>query len=161
MNGSPTKTEMVDSAGGHSQISQLTTGVIVIVVLLFLTGPLAYLPNAVLSSVVFIIGLRLVDVAGMRDIFKLRFGEFVVAAITAFTVVVVGVEQGIIVAMALSVIEHISHSYKPFDNLLKWDSSGSRELVPLASNAQAEPGSRSTRLARACITPTPAASPKS
>ena len=40
VNGSPTKTEMVDSAGGRSQISQLTAGAIVVVVLLFLTGPL-------------------------------------------------------------------------------------------------------------------------
>jgi len=140
VNGSPTKTEMVDSAGGHSQISQLTTGLIVIVVLLFLTGPLSYLPNAVLASVVFIIGLKLIDVAGMRDILRLRFGEFVVALITAITVVVIGVEQGIIVAMALSVIEHISHSYSPFDNLLVWGKDGSRELVPLKSRKETEPG---------------------
>jgi len=140
VNGSPTKTEMVDSAGGRSQVAQLTTGVIVIAVLLFLTGPLAYMPNAVLASVVFIIGLKLVDIRGMVDIFRLRFGEFVVALITAATVVVVGVEQGIIVAMALSVIEHISHSYRPFDSLLTWDKDNSRQLEPLEGNAQAVPG---------------------
>ncbi|HEY7025702.1 MAG TPA: SulP family inorganic anion transporter [Candidatus Limnocylindrales bacterium] len=140
VNGSPTKTEMVDSAGGRSQVAQLTTGVIVIAVLLFLTGPLAYMPNAVLASVVFIIGLKLVDIRGMLDIYRLRFGEFIVALITAATVVVIGVEQGIIVAMALSVIEHISHSYRPFDNLLAWDKDGSRAFQPLATNSQAEPG---------------------
>jgi len=42
VNGSPTKTEMVDTAGGRSQISQLTTVCIVLAVLLFLTGPLSY-----------------------------------------------------------------------------------------------------------------------
>jgi MFS superfamily sulfate permease-like transporter len=140
VNGSPTKTEMVDSAGGRSQIAQLTTGVIVVVVLLFLTGPLAYMPNAVLAAVVFLIGLKLIDYKGMVDIFRLRIGEFVVAAITAATVVIVGVEQGIIVAMALSIIEHISHSYRPFDNLLVWGKDGSRELVPLATNSETEPG---------------------
>ena len=67
VNGSPTKTEMVDSAGGRSQISQLTAGLIVVVVLLFLTVPLSYMPNAVLASVVFLIGLRLIDVKGMRQ----------------------------------------------------------------------------------------------
>ena len=64
VNGSPTKTEMVDSAGGRSQVAQLTAGAIVVVVLLFLTGPLAYMPNAVLASVVFLIGVRLVDIRG-------------------------------------------------------------------------------------------------
>ena len=70
VNGSPTKTSMVDSAGGRSQIAQLTTGAIVLVVLLFLTGPLAYMPTAVLASVVFPIGVRLVE-SGMRDIASL------------------------------------------------------------------------------------------
>ena len=121
VNGSPTKTEMVDSAGGRTQIAQLTAAAIVVVVLLFLTGPLAYMPNAVLASVVFLIGLRLVDYKGMADIYRLRKGEFAVAAITAAVVVVVGVEQGIILAMALSIVEHIYHSYRPYDTLLRRD----------------------------------------
>ena len=118
VNGSPTKTEMVDSAGGRTQIAQLTAAAIVVVVLLFLTGPLAYMPNAVLASVVFLIGLRLIDYTGMADIYRLRKGEFAVAAVTAAVVVVVGVEQGIILAMALSIVEHIYHSYRPYDTLL-------------------------------------------
>ena len=118
VNGSPTKTEMVDSAGGRSQISQLTAAAIVVVVLLFLTVPLSYMPNAVLAAVVFLIGLRLVDAKGMADIYRLRKGEFVVAAITAATVVIVGVEQGIILAIAISIIEHIHHSYRPHDTLM-------------------------------------------
>jgi SulP family sulfate permease len=38
VNGSPTKTEMVASAGGRSQLAQIATTVIVLLVLLFLTG---------------------------------------------------------------------------------------------------------------------------
>jgi SulP family sulfate permease len=53
VNGSPTNTAMVNSGGGRSQISQLATSVLVLLVLLFLTGPLAYLPTAVLSAIVF------------------------------------------------------------------------------------------------------------
>jgi sulfate permease, SulP family len=140
VNGSPTKTEMVDSAGGRSQISQLTAGAIVVAVLLFLTGPLAYMPNAVLASVVFLIGVKLIDYRGMADIARLRRGEFAVAAITAATVVVVGVEQGIIVAIFLSIVEHLAHSYRPYDALLIRDPGGSRKLVPLASKSQLEPG---------------------
>ncbi|OGO55696.1 MAG: hypothetical protein A2Z32_01880 [Chloroflexi bacterium RBG_16_69_14] len=140
VNGSPTKTEMVDSAGGRSQISQLTAAAIVVVVLLFLTGPLAYMPNAVLASVVFIIGLRLIDYRGMRDIVRVRRGEFAVAAVTAATVVIVGVEQGIILAMALSIIEHIYHSYKPYDNLVIETSAGDLGVAPPASGNQMAPG---------------------
>jgi sulfate permease, SulP family len=140
VNGSPTKTEMVDSAGGRSQVSQLTAGAIVAVVLLFLTGPLAYMPNAVLAAVVFLIGVRLVDYRGMAAIARVRPGEFAVALITAATVVVVGVEQGIILAMALSVIEHIYHSYRPYDTILALTPDGTPGLTPLAGRAEAAPG---------------------
>jgi SulP family sulfate permease len=72
VNGSPTKTQMVDGAGGTSQIAQLGTGVIVAIVLLFLTVPIQYMPEAVLASVVFLIGIELVDLPGMRRVLRLR-----------------------------------------------------------------------------------------
>ena len=113
VNGSPTKTQMVNSAGGKTQIASVTTVAIVAIVLLFLTKPLQYMPEAVLSTVVFLIGIELVDIAGMRRVWKLRRNEFVVAAITAATVVLLGVLQGIVVAIVLSLIDHLRRSYRP------------------------------------------------
>jgi sulfate permease, SulP family len=131
VNGSPTKTQMVDSAGGRSQVSQLTTSVIVLIVLLFLTKPLQYMPEAVLASVVFLIGVELVDVAGMRKILRWRLDEFVVAMITALTVVVVGVEQGIILAIVASIIDHLRRSYHPHDTVLARTGPTKFHSVPL------------------------------
>ncbi len=118
VNGSPTKTQMVDSAGGRSQLAHLTTGVLTVIVLLFLTGPLEYLPNAVLAAVVFLIGIELVDIAGMRRIARRRPDEFVVALLTAVTVVVVGVEQGIMLAIVMSIIDHLRRSYRPNNSII-------------------------------------------
>jgi sulfate permease, SulP family len=112
----------------------------VMVVLLFLTGPLAYMPNAVLSAVVFLIGIRLIDFRGMADVLRLRPGEFAVAAVTAATVVIVGVEQGIILAIALSIIEHVYHSYKPSDHLLRLGADGMPAESPVDSGTQIDPG---------------------
>ncbi len=140
VNGSPTKTEMVDSAGGRSQIAQLTTAAIVVVVLLFLTGPLSYMPNAVLSAVVFLIGIKLIDYQGMGGIYKLRRDEFVVAAITAAVVVIVGVEQGIILAIVLSVVVVLMHVYKPHDRIVAFTAEGKPRLGSVAEAAQAAPG---------------------
>jgi high affinity sulfate transporter 1 len=140
VNGSPTKTEMVDGAGGRSQLSQLTAGAIVVVVLLFLTGPLAYMPNAVLASVVFLIGIKLIDYKGMSDILRVRLDEFVVALLTAATVVIIGVEQGIILAIILSIIIHIQHSYHPYDRLLALDPQGRPVFAPVESGTEARPG---------------------
>ena len=51
VNGSPTKTAIVDSAGGRSQLAQVATAKVALAVLLFLTEPLSHLPNAVLGRV--------------------------------------------------------------------------------------------------------------
>ncbi len=141
VNGSPTKTEMVDSAGGRNQLAQLTMAVCVVIVLLFLTAPLSYMPSAVLSSVVFIIALRLIDIRAMRDVRHRRPSEFVVAVITAGVVVGIGVKEGIIAAMVLSIIFHLRHSYRPHDLLVVTDpQTGALRSTPLAGAAQAEPG---------------------
>jgi len=142
VNGSPTKTEMVDGAGGKSQLAQLTAGLIVVVVLLFLTGALAYLPSAVLAAVVLLIGLRLIDVKGMLGVARVRGGEFVVAALTAATVVIVGIEQAIILAIVLSMVEHLSHGYRPFDTTIAISPEGRLEAMPVTSGKviQAAPG---------------------
>ncbi len=133
VNGSPTKTQIVDSAGGRSQLSPLTAGVVVLLVLLFLTGPLAYLPLAALATVVFLIGIELIDVVGMRRIYAVRRGEFVVASLTAAAVVFVGVEQGIVLAIVASIIDHLRHSYEPRSSVLVKSAVGhwqSRPVVP-------------------------------
>ena len=140
VNGSPTKTQMVDSAGGRSQLSLLFTALIVLLVLLFLTGPLAYMPEAVLSAVVFLIGIDLIDFKGMHSIFIQRRSEFWVALITALMVVFVGVEQGIVLAMVLSLIDHTRRGYHPKNMLLVPGHSGVLHAKPVATREQALPG---------------------
>ncbi len=140
VNGSPTKTQMVDGAGGRSQLASLTTAGIVLIVLLFLTKPLQYMPSAVLASVVFLIGLELVDIKGLRAILTVRPSEFVIAVITGLLVVVVGVEQAIIVAIVVSVIDHLSRSYAPKDTVTIAGDGGHLRSRPVADGGQLVPG---------------------
>jgi len=140
VNGSPTKTEMIKNAGGRTQLTQLTTVFTVILVLLFFTRPFAYLPTAVLSSMVFLIGLHLIDIEGMTALHRQRPVEFAVALITAITVVVIGVEQGILIAIVLSIIAHLRHSYRPLNLLLVPKAGGAMKTVPLESGQQAVEG---------------------
>ena len=131
---------MVDSAGGRTQLSLLVTVLIVLLVLLFLTGPLAYMPEAVLSAIVFLIGVDLIDLKGMRSIYAQRRSEFWVALVTALMVVFVGVEQGIILAIVLSLIDHTRRGYRPKNALLVPAESGVWRAQPVATKAQAIPG---------------------
>jgi SulP family sulfate permease len=139
VNGSPTKTEMVDEAKSRTQVAQLTTAVVVAIVLLFLTKPLQYLPNAVLAAVVFLIGVKLIAVTAMREILRLRRDEFVVAVVTAAVVVAVGVEQGIILAIVLSLLLHVRRHYSPSTAVVTVDN-GHVKLLKPAPGVTSEPG---------------------
>jgi MFS superfamily sulfate permease-like transporter len=131
---------MIESAGGHSQLSQLTTSFIVLIVLLFFTGPLAYMPAAVLSSVVFLICVELVDIKGMYKIYRERPWEFWVALITAAVVIFVGVEQSIILAIFLSLVVHTRHGYRPNNMIIVPDEpQGGWLLKPVRVQEQTMP----------------------
>lgn len=140
VNGSPTKTEMVDSAGGRTQLSQVAAVIVVAAVLIFITKPLSYLPGAVLSSVVFLIGLRLIDIKGMKTLHSQRPVEFIVAVIAAASVVTFGVWEGIAIAVVFSVIAHLRHSYRPLNSLLVQSPSGAWRPTLLSEGRQAEEG---------------------
>jgi sulfate permease, SulP family len=140
VNGSPTQTAMADRAGARSQIAQLAFAGVVLVVLLFLTGPLQYLPRCVLASVVFTIAVGMIDVKGLINIRRESPGEFHLAMATAAAVVAIGVEQGILLAIALSILRHVRHSYRPHALLLVSDVGGRWVRGPATPGMETEPG---------------------
>ncbi len=140
VNGSPTQTAMADGAGARSQVAQLAFAGIVLIVLLFLTGPLQYLPRSVLASIVFTIAAGMVDVEGLRSIRQESRGEFLLAIASAAAVVAVGVEQGILFAIGFSLVRHVRHSYQAYSMMLVPDASGRWEPAPATPGTQTAPG---------------------
>jgi len=140
VNGSPTKTKMAEEAKARSQIAMLAMAGTVAVVLLLLTRPLQYMPNATLAAVVFVIGVKLIDYRHMAEIWRLRRAEFWIAAITAATVVGVGVEQGVILAIVLSVLLHVKRHYEPNDAVVQQDERGHITLAKPVPGTFSEPG---------------------
>jgi high affinity sulfate transporter 1 len=140
VNGSPTKTQVVDSSGSRSQLAQLTTAAVVLVVLVLLTGPLAYLPEAALAAVVFLIAAGLIDITGMRRILATRRRESVIALLTTAAVVVLGVEYGLVLAIVASIVDHLRHSYSPLNSVLVKSPAGHWRPMPVAPGARTEEG---------------------
>lgn len=139
VNGSPTKTAVVDSAGGRTQVSQLATALVVLVVLLFATGLIARLPNAALAALVFLIGVRLVDVRSLRQIYRFRRATFAVALAALLGVVLLGVERGIFLAVGLSILDHLRQEYHPKDVVLRL-ADGHWQAHKAERGAETEPG---------------------
>jgi sulfate permease, SulP family len=140
VNGSPTKTQTMDSAGGRSQLSSLAAFAVVLLVLVLFTGPLAYLPDAALAAVVFVIAIELIDLLGMRGILATRKHEFAVASFTAAAVVALGVEYGLVLAIIASITEHLRHSYSPLNSVLVKSPAGHWHPVPAGPGARTEEG---------------------
>jgi sulfate permease, SulP family len=140
VNGSPTQTAMAAHMGARSQVAQLVLSAVVLLVLLLATGPLQYLPRCALAAIVFTIGIGMIDVACLRDIRRQSPGEFQLAVITAAIVVALGVEQGILLAIALSLFRHVRHSYQPHTTMLAADSKGRWLPVPAIPGIETAPG---------------------
>ena len=140
VNGSPTQTAMVETSGGSCQLAHLTTAVSVGVVLLFLTGPLKFLPLCVLGALVFVVAVRLVDVSGLRLLRRNCPTEFTLAVVTAAAVVFIGVEQGILLAMGLSLLQHVRHGYRPGTTIILRDPVEHWRMEPVTPVRMLEPG---------------------
>jgi MFS superfamily sulfate permease-like transporter len=81
-----------------------------------------------------------VDLRALRDIWRQSPGEFGLALITATIVVFVGVEEGIILAMVLSLLRVVRHSYRPHTGVLVAGDGGIWRSTPPVEGSVTEPG---------------------
>jgi sulfate permease, SulP family len=140
VNGSPTQTANIEGAGSRSQIAQVAAAATVALVLLFLTKPLQYLPQCVLGAMVFLVAIHMIDLRRLREIRKESPGEFALATITAVFVLAVGVEEGIVLAMIMSLLRIVHHSYHPRSGVMTAEGDGTWKLIPPVPGALTEPG---------------------
>jgi MFS superfamily sulfate permease-like transporter len=140
VNGSPTQTALLESCGSQSQLAQVTTSAVAALVLLFLTKPIQYLPTSVLGALVFLVALRLIDLRGLQAILPESRPEYALALTTAVFVVLAGVEQGIVLAMVMSLLRIVHHSYHPRSGVMIPEADGTWKLIPPVAGAVTQPG---------------------
>jgi SulP family sulfate permease len=117
---SGSRTAVNDAAGARSQVSGFVACGAVVAVLLFLTGPIAYLPKAVLGAVIVSAAIGLVDPAAWRALWMTDRVELTIAAVTTAGVVVIGVLQALTLAVGLSIVDVVRRSAQPHDAVLGW-----------------------------------------
>lgn len=115
---SGSRTAVADAAGARSQVYSLVAAAAVVATLLFAGPVLATFPMAALGALVVFAALRLIDVAEFRRIFGFRRSEFVLAVAATAGVVVLGVLYGVLVAVALSVLDVLRRVARPHDGIL-------------------------------------------
>jgi sulfate permease, SulP family len=115
---SDSRTAVNDQMGARTQISGLLAASLIALVLLFLTGPIQYLPKATLGAVIVAAAIGLVEPDAWRGIARVSRVEVAIAAITMAGVVIVGVLQALLLAVALSVVDAVRRSADPHDAVL-------------------------------------------
>ncbi len=106
---SAARTAVVELVGGTSQMAGISAAAMMAAVLLFLTGPLESLPLAALAAVVMSAVARLVDLSGFRSLWRIDRVEFAVGIATAVASVWLGLLEGIIIGVGLSLILLLTH----------------------------------------------------
>lgn len=117
---SGSRTTVNDSMGARTQVSGAVAATVVVLILLFLTGPMKYLPKPVLGAVIVSAAVGLVDLGVWRALWKLDRVEFTIAAVTTGGVVLVGVLNAIVLAVGLSIVDVVRRSARPSDAVLGW-----------------------------------------
>ena len=115
---SDSRTAVNDQMGARTQVSGLLAAAVIALVLLFLTGPIQYLPKATLGAVIVVAALGLVEPDAWRVIARVSRVEVAIAAITMVGVIAVGVLQALLLAVALSIVDAVRRSADPHDAVL-------------------------------------------
>lgn len=121
VNGSPPRTSAGEVAGGRSQMINVFMAVIIGIILVFATDILKFIPHAALAAIVCSIGLHLIKIDQLKDIWNTHKIEFVIAMVALIAVAILGVQKGIIVAVLGALIERLRREYRPHDDILLRD----------------------------------------
>ncbi len=118
VSGTSSRTAVNLAAGGKSQLAGIVAGLVMLLVLLFLTGPLAYIPKTVLAAAIIVSGLSLFDERALRELYATSRLEFGVCMVAMVGVLLMGVLPGIGLAIGLSLAWLLYAQSNPPDAIL-------------------------------------------
>jgi high affinity sulfate transporter 1 len=100
--GADSRTAVNNAMGGRSQLVGIAAATVMLLVLLYVPGPLALVPTAALAAVVLVSALAMFDVAGLLLLARMSWREGLLSIGTTLGVLILGVVPGVAVAIALS-----------------------------------------------------------
>jgi len=107
------RTAVNDQAGAKTGMAALITSLIVGLTLLFFTHWFFYLPKAVLASIIVVAVVNLIDFKFAFRLYKNRRDEFVVLVLTFLLTLFIGITEGILLGVVLSLLLLVYRASKP------------------------------------------------
>ncbi len=112
---SASRTALGESAGSRTQLYSWVALLCTIAVLLFAGPLLSQFPKVALGAIVIYAAVRLIDIAGFRQLARFRRNELVLSFVAFGGVLVAGILYGILIAVALSVADLLWRTARPHD----------------------------------------------
>ena len=111
---SSSRTPVAEQAGSRTQLTGIVGAVLLVAFILLTPGLTAYLPSATLAAVVIGAALSLIDVRGFRRLVRMNKIDAALSFAAFVGVLVVGVLEGIVVTIALSLLAFVQQAWRPY-----------------------------------------------
>ena len=111
---SSSRTPVADQAGAKSQLVGVVGAVLILAFMLLAPGVTAYLPSATLAAVVIVAATSLVDLGAVARLARMSRTETLLSLAAFLGVALVGVLQGIVIAVGLSFVAFVNQAWRPY-----------------------------------------------
>jgi high affinity sulfate transporter 1 len=115
---SGSRTAVAEQSGAKTQLTGLVAAGLVLAMVLFVPGLVKNMPNSALAAIIIAASLSLFDVAELRHFWAVRRSEFALAIIALLGVALVGVLQGIVIAVVISIFQLFEKAWRPYAAVL-------------------------------------------
>ncbi len=111
---SSSRTPVAEQAGGRTQLVGVVGAAALVGFILFAPDLTGYLPSAVVAAVVIVAASSLVDLRTFTTLMRVDPLDAALAAVAFLGVVLVGVLEGIVIAVALSLVAFVNQAWRPY-----------------------------------------------
>jgi high affinity sulfate transporter 1 len=138
VSGSASRTAVAEQAGAKSQLTGLIGAAVVVLLLVLFPGLVADLPQPALAAVVIAAAISLADLDALRRFWRVRRSALLLSLVATCGVIFLGVLEGILAAVGLSILMFFRRSWWPHGEVLGVDPA-TDEWHSLRANPRAEP----------------------
>jgi high affinity sulfate transporter 1 len=115
---SSSRTPVAEAAGARTQLTGLVGALAIALMLLLFPNLVRNLPNSALAAVVITAAIGLIEARGVRKLYRVHKTEFALSIVCFLGVAVLGVIEGIFIAIALALLDFIRRAWRPYDAVL-------------------------------------------
>lgn len=113
VSGSFSRTLVNFATGANTMLASMITGVVVLLAVLVLAPSFFFLPQAVLASIIIVAVMGLIDVRALRRIWVYSKADAASLAVTFFSVLLFGVEEGLVVGVVSAIVLYLARTSRP------------------------------------------------